>query len=225
VRRREAAASANDQHDQAEAKNQDDERNDVGYPVETFRGGRGQYRGAVFLNERLLDQAVAVSALDRGHEFGAHAVGGRAADVIAFQKNLIAAADAHHLMADFVKAGSGIASADQGEDGGDEKDGVGEFAASGLLAQARTKIPRFARDDRYERGWYERVWLRFRIGVCHRYSLHIEYFASHLILRFTSNTSLHTEYFAAHLSRRCTAALRPADSRGRLSPHFDLSLL
>jgi hypothetical protein len=37
--------------------------------------------------------------------------------VIAFQKNLVAAADAHHLMADLIKARGGIARAKQAEDG------------------------------------------------------------------------------------------------------------
>ena len=54
--------------------------------------------------------------IDRCHEFVAHAVGIRAADVVAFQKNLVAAADAHHLMADFIEARGRIA-APRGEDG------------------------------------------------------------------------------------------------------------
>jgi hypothetical protein len=37
--------------------------------------------------------------------------------VIAFQENLGAAADAHHLMAEFVEARGGIAGAGEGEDG------------------------------------------------------------------------------------------------------------
>ena len=38
--------------------------------------------------------------------------------MIAFQKNLVATADAHHLMADLVEACGGIARAKQGEDSG-----------------------------------------------------------------------------------------------------------
>jgi hypothetical protein len=41
--------------------------------------------------------------------------------VIAFQKNLVAAADAHHLMAEFIEARGRIAGAGEGEDGETEK--------------------------------------------------------------------------------------------------------
>ncbi|MFZ0953869.1 MAG: hypothetical protein WAN17_16480, partial [Candidatus Sulfotelmatobacter sp.] len=71
-----------------------------------------------------------VSAGDCGHEFVAHAVGSGAADVVAFQKNLFAAADAHHAMADFVEARGGISSAEKNEDGEAEQEGLGSFAAS-----------------------------------------------------------------------------------------------
>jgi hypothetical protein len=37
--------------------------------------------------------------------------------VIAFQKNLVATADTHHLVADLVEAGGGISGAEEGEDG------------------------------------------------------------------------------------------------------------
>jgi len=49
--------------------------------------------------------------------------------VIAFEKNLAAAADAHHLMAEFVEACGRIAGAGEAEDGGAEHDGLREFAA------------------------------------------------------------------------------------------------
>ena len=82
------------------------------------------------MHEALLDQAVAVSAGDGSHEFVAHAVGSGAADVVAFQKNLFAAADAHHAMSDFVEAGGGISGAEKGEDGEAEQEGLCRFAAS-----------------------------------------------------------------------------------------------
>jgi hypothetical protein len=66
----------------------------------------------------LFNQTVAISAGNRSHEFVAHAVGVRAADVVAFQKNLLAAADAHHLVTDFVEAGGRISGAEEDEDGG-----------------------------------------------------------------------------------------------------------
>jgi len=65
--------------------------------------------------EGLFDQAVAVSAGQAGHEFVAHAVGVWAADVVALQQNLMAAADAHQLVAKFAEAGGWIAGAHQGK--------------------------------------------------------------------------------------------------------------
>ena len=67
--------------------------------------------GPVFLHEGLLDKAVAVATRDGGHEFVAHAVGIGAADVVAFEQNLAAAADAHQLMAELVETSAGIAGA------------------------------------------------------------------------------------------------------------------
>jgi hypothetical protein len=47
--------------------------------------------------------------------------------VVTFQKNLFAAADAHHLMADFVEARSGIAGAEQDKNGGAEQEGLSDL--------------------------------------------------------------------------------------------------
>jgi hypothetical protein len=79
----------------------------------------------------LFDQAVAVTAADGGHELVAHVVGVGTADVIAFEQDLIAAADAHHLMAEFVEAGGGIASAGEGENGEGEDRAVQETVGMG----------------------------------------------------------------------------------------------
>ncbi len=49
-------------------------------------------------------EIVIVAAIDRGHQFRAHAVGVGTAHVIAFQQNLVAAADTHHAMAEIVEA-------------------------------------------------------------------------------------------------------------------------
>jgi hypothetical protein len=60
--------------------------------------------------------------------------------VIAFQKNLVAAADAHHLVADLVKARGGVAGAEERDDGEAEQDGLREFASQRpafRLAQGR----------------------------------------------------------------------------------------
>jgi hypothetical protein len=42
--------------------------------------------------------------------------------VIAFQKNLVAAADTHHLVTDFIEAGGWVSSAKESEDGEAEDD-------------------------------------------------------------------------------------------------------
>jgi hypothetical protein len=55
--------------------------------------------------------------------------------MVALQKNLVAAADTHHLVADLVEARSGIAGAEQGEDRGAEQKNVSDPADS--LARAR----------------------------------------------------------------------------------------
>jgi hypothetical protein len=76
----------------------------------------------------LFDEAVAVAAADGGHQFIAHAVGVRASDVIAFEKDLVAAADAHHLVAEFIEARGGIAGAGESEEGEAEESAVEEAA-------------------------------------------------------------------------------------------------
>jgi hypothetical protein len=49
--------------------------------------------------------------------------------VVAFQKNLVAAADAHHLVADFIEARGWIAGAEEREDGRAQQDGFREFVS------------------------------------------------------------------------------------------------
>jgi hypothetical protein len=58
--------------------------------------------------------------------------------VIAFQKNLVASANAHHLVADFVEARGGIAGAEESEDKGAEQEGLHSFEA--WLASLRSSI-------------------------------------------------------------------------------------
>jgi hypothetical protein len=48
--------------------------------------------------------------------------------MIAFQKNLVAAADAHHLMSEFGEAGGGVAGAEGEVDYGAEDENLCEFA-------------------------------------------------------------------------------------------------
>src|SRR5579872_1411304 len=108
---------ANYKDDQAEADDQQDKGHDPGRAVEAFAGGSGEDGRPVFLHEGLFDEAVAIAAGDGGHEFVAHAVGVGAADVVAFEKNLVAAADAHELVAEFVEACGRIAGSHEREDG------------------------------------------------------------------------------------------------------------
>ncbi|HXP41084.1 MAG TPA: hypothetical protein VN833_12460 [Candidatus Acidoferrales bacterium] len=58
--------------------------------------------------------------------------------MIAFQKNLVASANAHHLVADFVEARGGIAGAEESEDKGAEQEGLQSFEA--WLASLRFSI-------------------------------------------------------------------------------------
>ena len=105
---------ADDQDDDAESDEQGDKGHDPRGAIKASGRGRGEDRGAVFLHEGLLDEAVAVSAGDGGHEFVAHAVGIGAADVVALEQDLSATADAHQLMAELVEASAGIAGAGEG---------------------------------------------------------------------------------------------------------------
>ena len=92
-------------------------RRDPGDAVESGLGGRGHHGSAIFLDERLQGEIVIVAAIHRGNQFRSHAVGIGASDVIAFQQNLVAAADAHHAMAKIVEAGGFVPGTEQGEEG------------------------------------------------------------------------------------------------------------
>jgi hypothetical protein len=59
--------------------------------------------------------------------------------VIAFEQNLVAAADAHQLMADVFEAGGWISGAEEGEDGEAERGGV-ESAAEGRVESRRHNL-------------------------------------------------------------------------------------
>ena len=69
-------------------------------------------------------------------QFVAHAVGVGAADVVAFEQDLSAAADAHELMAEFVEASGGVAGAGEGEHSGSQDRAV-EDAAEGRIEFGR----------------------------------------------------------------------------------------
>jgi hypothetical protein len=59
--------------------------------------------------------------------------------VIAFEQNLVAAANAHQLMADVFEASGGISSAEESEDGEAERGGV-ESAAEGRVESRRHNL-------------------------------------------------------------------------------------
>ena len=59
----------------------------------------------------------------------------RAADVIAFEKNLVAAADTHQLVAEFIEARGGIACPHEREDGETEEAASEQAAEGGLWSR------------------------------------------------------------------------------------------
>jgi len=106
---------------------------DPGGAIEAGGGGSGEHRGSVFLDESLLYQAVIVAAAEGSHQFVAHAVGSGTADVVTLEQNLVAAADAHQLVADLGEAGRRVARAGKGEDGEREQSAV-ESAAKDWIS-------------------------------------------------------------------------------------------
>ncbi len=104
-----------------QAKTEGDEGNDPRGAIEAGSSGSGEDGRPVFLNESLFDQAVAVAAGDSSHQFVAHHVGVGAADMVTFEEDLIAAADAHQLMAELFESRRGITGAGEGTDGDAEQ--------------------------------------------------------------------------------------------------------
>jgi len=145
---------ANDVDDQTEAEDQDGERHDPRSAVKAAGGGSGEDGRSVFLHEGLLDEAVAVAAADGGHEFVAHAVGVGAADVVALEQDLVASADAHELMAEFVEAGGGVSGA--GESGDSEGEQSAVESAAGWSG---------SRHDEQQLSWIVPQRLKPRIKV------------------------------------------------------------
>src|SRR5579863_7737092 len=103
----------NDERDQSKPENQRQVGCNPGNAVESGPGGRSQYRRTILLDERLQREIVVVAAIDGGNQFRPHAVRIGTANVIAFQQNLVAAADAHHAMAKIIKASSLVTCAKQ----------------------------------------------------------------------------------------------------------------
>src|SRR5713101_9088429 len=78
---------------------------DPGNAVEAAGGRGGDYGRAVVLHEALHDEVVIVAAIQCGQQLIAHLVGRLAPDVIAFEQDLSASANAHHAMTELVAAG------------------------------------------------------------------------------------------------------------------------
>ena len=91
------------------------EGNDPGDVVETAANGSGEHGGAVLGDEPVEDAAVGQAGGDFGAELVDLAVGVGAADVVALEEDLAAAADAHELVADGVEARGGCAGAEHGD--------------------------------------------------------------------------------------------------------------
>jgi hypothetical protein len=131
-RRRTVLPCSNYEYDSDYTSTESDEGEDPCGAIEARGGGGGKDRGAVFLDERLLHQAVAIAAGNGGHEFVAHAIGIGAADVVAFEQDLAAAADAHQLVADFLETGGRIAGTGESENSEGEQDAVESAAEDGM---------------------------------------------------------------------------------------------
>ena len=127
---------AHQPHGQDYGERKDRERHDPRDAVEAGGGGRGQHGVAVLLHEALQDQRIAVAAREAGGKLIAHAVRVGAADVIAFQQNLIAAAHAHELMAQLVEARIGVsAQKDHGQQRNEDELRDAEFRVSNFKLQ------------------------------------------------------------------------------------------
>ena len=102
------------------------EWHDPGNAVEAAGGRGGDYGRAVVLHEALHDEVVIVAAIQCRDQLVPHFVGRRTPDVIAFEQDLSASANAHHAMTELVEAG--IVAGTQEEK--DRQDNEGELDAA-----------------------------------------------------------------------------------------------
>ncbi len=110
-------------------EDEDGEGDDPGYVVEAAAHGSGEDGGAVLGGEPLEDGFVGGSGGDLGVEFADHDGGVGAADVVALDQDLAAAAGADELVADAVVLGAG--GADHG-DGDEAEEGDLEVRAQAM---------------------------------------------------------------------------------------------
>ena len=83
-------------------------------------GGAASEVGPYFSHKGGKDRLVAVAPVDAGHQFLAHPIGVWAADVVALQQELVAAAAAHDLVAQLVEARAGICGGSRQNHGGQQ---------------------------------------------------------------------------------------------------------
>src|SRR5207302_2274752 len=105
----------------SETAEQGNEWHDPGDATKSAGAGSCHDGGAVFLDERLQREVVIIAAIERRRQLVAHAVGILAAHVVALQQYLVAAADAHQVMAEIAKARVLIADPHKGEQGDDNE--------------------------------------------------------------------------------------------------------
>ena len=82
------------------------------------------------MHEALEDEVVVAAFIERGEKLVAHFVRGLAADVVAFEQDLSAAAGAHHAVAEVFESGVGVSGTKEDEDGGGEDEGVNDSTDS-----------------------------------------------------------------------------------------------
>ena len=113
---------------------------DPGDVVEAAAERRGEDGRTVLLNEPVEDLLVRATRGELLVEFVDHAGGVGAADVVAFEEYLAAAAGAHHVVADpLVAFGGGVSSAQHDHGEAADEDGLKE--AGGWPEPAQTQIP------------------------------------------------------------------------------------
>ena len=91
------------QHRAHNAQQQNCKRHNPCDAIKALRARRGQNGGAILLHKRLQDQIVVVALVDARNQLIAHALGSRAANVVALQQHLVAAATANHLVTEFIE--------------------------------------------------------------------------------------------------------------------------
>ncbi len=104
------------------------------------RTGEAEGDGAVLGGEELEDLSVGGAGVELGVQVGNLSGGVGAADVVAFEQDLAAAARAHELMTDVRKVGCWVAGAKHGEGDEDDEDELEGALIHGVLQVSRAPI-------------------------------------------------------------------------------------